>query len=79
MSAAPRFWRSPNEARIAQAVASDYPQWDGEGAWHYVERLCVLSGMLKLEDAAVIRPDETLQDLKRGGGLFAEEKPGGVV
>lgn len=71
-------WKSPTEARIVQAVVHDYPQWDGEGNWHYVERICILSGLMTLEQRAVVKDAETLKDLKRGGGLFAgEEAEGG--
>ncbi len=64
-------WKSPTEARIVQAVVHDYPQWPDEGDWHYIERICILSGLMKSEDRMVIEERETLQDLKRGGGLFA--------
>ena len=68
---APRFWKSGTEAQLTQAVVHDYPRWDDEGAVHYVERICILSGLLKSEDRAMVQDGETIQDLKRGGGMLA--------
>ena len=42
------------EARAVQAAARDYPQENGEGPLHYVERLCVLSGLIRREDAMIL-------------------------
>jgi len=73
---APQFWKSGAEAMLVQAVVHDYPRWEGEGAVHYVERICILSGLLKSEDRAMIQDDETIADLKRGGGMLAGEVDG---
>ena len=64
---------------LVQAVVHDYPRWDDEGALHYVERLCILSGLIRSEDRAMIQPDETIADLKRGGGMLAEGRANGNV
>ena len=60
-----RFWRSPDEARAVSAVARDYPKGEREGAIHYAERLAILSGLVRLEDA-VFCAGESVADLKRG-------------
>ena len=69
---APRFWKSGAEAMLVQAVVHDSPRWHDEGAVHYVERICILSGLLKPEDRAMVQDGETIQDLKRDGGMLAE-------
>ena len=59
---------------LVQAVVHDYPRWDDEGALHYVERLCILSGLIRSEDRAMIQPDETIADLKREELIATEKK-----
>ena len=66
-----QFWKSGTEALLVQAVVHDYPQQEREGALHYIERVAILSGLIRHEDAAVC-VGETLPDLKLGGGLLAE-------
>ena len=60
-----RFWRNGAEAQVAQAVAHDYPRQPGEGPIHYAERLAILSGLMRREDA-VYCAGEALEQLKRG-------------
>lgn len=65
----PQFWASGTEAQLVLAVVHDYPRWDDEGAVHYIERICILSGLIQSEDRAMIQDNETIADLKRGGPL----------
>ena len=54
----------PAQADLLESLAHEYPRWTGESAIHYAERLAVLAGALRRQDAVVIGASE---DLARRG------------
>ena len=46
------------QAELLESLAHEYPRRPGEGVIHYAERLAVMGGVLRREDAAVLDPDE---------------------
>ena len=43
-----------------EALAREYPRWPGESPLHYAERLAVLAGVMRREDAVVLQTGEEL-------------------
>ncbi len=54
------------QAELLESLAHEYPRRPGEGAIHYAERLAVLGGVLRREDAMVLDPDEDPRRRARG-------------
>ena len=46
------------QAELLESLAHEYPRRPGEGAIHYAERLAVLAGVLRREDAMMLDPGE---------------------
>jgi hypothetical protein len=56
-----RFWINGAQAKLVEAVASEHPRWEGEGGWHYMERLAILAALVERKDAAFVLPGENLE------------------
>lgn len=65
---APRFWSNVEECIHTEAVVREYPRQDGEGALTYIERLAILSGLMKPEDRLGIE----LEGITRGAEPVGE-------
>jgi len=46
------------QVELLESLAHEYPRRPGEGAIHYAERLAVMAGVLRREDAMLLDPDE---------------------
>lgn len=64
MRAPGAFWDSPEQQAHVEAMARRYRRRTGEGVWSYVERLAVVSGLLKREDCGLVSP---MDDIWSGG------------
>jgi len=58
--------RLPAEDERLESRAHEYPRWPGESPIHYAERLAVLAGVMRREDAAVLGKGEDLEQRRPG-------------
>lgn len=54
-------------ASLYQALGPEYPRWPGESLLHWMQRLNVLAGDLKREDADEIGAGEDLKAMRDEG------------